>query len=76
MVVELAKSQPVADVAERVGKHDTRPWRLIRHYVDEARLYEDCTGVETIGVDETSRRGHRCITVVADLTERNVTCCM
>ena len=73
MVVEPAKSQPVADVAERVGEHDTRPWRFIRHYVQEARPYEDCTGVETIGIDETSRRGHRCITVVADLTERNVT---
>lgn len=33
MVVELAKSQPVADVAVQVGEHDTRLWRLIRHYV-------------------------------------------
>ena len=74
MVVELAKSQPVADIAEQVGEHGTRPWRLIRHYADETRPYEDCTGVETIGIDETSRRGHRCITVVADLTERNVIC--
>lgn len=45
--MELAKSQPVADIAEQVGEHDTRPWRLIRHYADETRLYEDCTGVET-----------------------------
>ena len=45
MVVELAKSQPVADIAEQVGEHDTRLWRFIRHYVDEARLYEDYTGV-------------------------------
>lgn len=74
MVVELAKSQPVADIAEQVGEHDTRPWRFIRHYMDEARLYEDYTGVETIGIDETSHRGHRYITVVADLTERNVIC--
>ena len=71
--MELAKSQPVADIAERVGGHDTRPWRFIRHYVQEARPYEDCTGVETIGIDETSRKGHGRITVVADLTERNVT---
>mgnify|MGYP004625108203 CR=1 FL=1 len=71
--MELAKSQPVADIAEQVGGHDTRPWRFIRHYVDEARPYEDCTGVETIGIDETSRKGHGRITVVADLTERNVT---
>lgn len=74
MAVEPAKSQPVADIAEQVGEHDTRPWRFIRHYMDEARLYEDYTGVETIGIDETSHRGHRYITVVADLTERNVIC--
>lgn len=74
MVVEPAKSQPVADIAEQVGEHDTRLWRFIRHYVDQARLYEDYTGVEAIGIDETSRKGHRYITVVADLAERNVIC--
>ena len=42
--------------------------------MDEARLYEDYTGVEAIGIDETSRKGHRYITVVADLVERNVIC--
>ena len=57
MVVEPAKSQPVADIAEQVGGHDTRPWRFIRHHVDEARLYEDRTGMETIGIDETGRKG-------------------
>lgn len=72
MVVELAKSQPVADIAEQVGEHDTRLWRFIRHYVDQSRLYEDHTGVEAIGIDETSRKGHRYITVVTDLAERNV----
>ena len=30
--------------------------------------------METIGIDETSRRGHQYITVVVDLTERNVIC--
>ena len=64
MVVELAKSQPVADVAEQVGEHDTRLRRFIRHYVQEARLCEDHTGVEAIGIDETSCRGHNYITVV------------
>ena len=61
------KASRVADIAEQVGEHDTRLWRFIRHYVDEARLYEDYTGVEAIGIDETSRKGHRYITVVADL---------
>lgn len=72
MVVEPAKSQPVADIAEQVGEHDTGSWRFIRHYVDQARLYGDYTGVEAIGIDGTSRKGHRYITVVADPAERNV----
>ena len=42
--------------------------------MDGARLYEDYTGVEAIGIDETSRKGHRYITVVADWVERNVIC--
>lgn len=72
MVVEPAKSRPVADIAEQVGGRDTRPWRLIRHYVDEACLYEDCTGVEAMGIDGAGRGGHRYITVVADPAERDV----
>ena len=39
-----------------------------------ARKSEDYAGVEAIGIDEASRRGHRYITVVADLAERNVIC--
>jgi len=35
MVVELAETRPVADVAAQVGEHDTRPWRFIRHYVGD-----------------------------------------
>jgi transposase len=42
--------------------------------VDQARLYEDHTGVEAIGIDETSRKGHRYITVVADPAQRDVIC--
>ena len=30
--MEPAKSQPVTDIAEQAGEHDTRPWRFIRHY--------------------------------------------
>ena len=74
MVVELAETRPVAGVATQVGEHDTRLWRFIRHYVGEARLYEDCTDVEAIGIDGTGRKGHGHITVVADPAGRNVAC--
>jgi transposase len=72
MVVELAKGRPVAGMAGRVGDHDTGLWRFIGHYADQARLYEDHAGVGAIGIDGTSREGHRCITVLADPAGRDV----
>ena len=55
-----------------VDEHDTRLWRVLRHYVDEARDREDFSKVTTIGVDETSRsKGHNYITVFMDLDEAN-----
>lgn len=63
---------PVAQVARLIGEHDTRVWRVLRHYVKEARTREDLSQVTTIGIDETSRsRGHNYITVFMDLNEQN-----
>lgn len=70
--VEMARHLPVSTLAEQVDETDTRLWRFIAHYVDEARRLEDYTGVEAIGIDETSRKGHNYITVVADLVEHDV----
>ncbi|MDN5973373.1 ISL3 family transposase [Bifidobacterium crudilactis] len=70
--VELAKHMPVSVLAGLVGESDTRLWRFIAHYVDEARRLLDYTGVEAIGIDETSRKGHKYITVAADLAEHDV----
>ena len=70
--VEMALHLPVSTPAEQVDETDTRLWRFIAHYVDEARKPEDHTGVEAIGIDETGRKGHDCITVVADLVEHGV----
>jgi hypothetical protein len=72
MVVEPANSRPVAGPSGQAGEHDTGSWRFIGHDGDQARLYEDHTGVEAIGIDGTSRKGHRYITVLADPAQRNV----
>ncbi len=71
-VVELAKHLPVATIANMVGEHDTRLWRFIKHYVDEARTREDYSEVTAIGIDETSKKGHKYVTVVVDLSQRKV----
>lgn len=71
-VVELAKHLPVATIANMVDEHDTRLWRFIKHYVDEARSREDYSDVTAIGIDETSKKGHKYVTVVVDLNQRKV----
>jgi transposase len=64
---------PVAAVARVVGEHDTRIWRVLHHYVDQARAEADFSGVRRVGVDETSsKRGHNDVSLFVDLGESRV----
>ena len=71
-IIELAKHLPAAVIARMAGEHDTRLWRFIHHYVDKARAAEDYSEVTAIGMDETSKKGHNYITIVADFSQRKV----
>lgn len=71
-VMELSKHVPVAAIARLVNEHDGRLWRIIKYYVNKARELEDYSEVTSIGMDETSRKGHNYITIVVDLKERKV----
>jgi transposase len=73
LVMALVTEMPVKAVADLIGEHDTRVWRIVHHYVDQARAGEDFSGVTTVGADETSfRRGQDYVTVFADLDRRRV----
>ena len=73
MIMAMAKSMPVNAIAAIVGEHDTRLWRIIHYYVDQARQQEDYSTVTSVGVDETSsKRGHNYVTLFADLTTSKV----
>ncbi len=73
LIMTLVREMPVAAIAALIGEHDTRIWRVLHHYVDEARKEMDCSGVERIGMDETaSRRGHNYITLFYDLDEKRL----
>jgi len=51
-----------------MGEHDTRLWRVIHHYVDQAVALRDDRPVKRVGIDETSsRRGHNYIVLFVDL---------
>lgn len=72
-IMTLAKEMPVNALARLVGEHDTRLWRLLHHYVEQARADQDYSQVQELGIDETaSRRGHNYITVFVDLRESKV----
>ena len=72
VVMELSKHMAVAQVAKQVNEHDTLLWRIIHHYVQAALSVADFSDVTTLGVDETSKKGHNYITVFADLKARKV----
>jgi len=72
ILVLVQNGMTAAQAARLVDEHDTRLWRVLRHYVDEARERQDLAQVTTIGVDETSRsKGHNYITVFMDLNDAN-----
>ena len=68
MIMTLAKAMPVKTIAAFVNEHDTRLWRILRHYVDQAREKADHCTVTHVGVDETSKsRGHDYVSLFVDL---------
>lgn len=73
MIILLAREMPVAVIARMLGEHDTRMWRIIHHYVEEAREKMDCREVKVIAVDETSnRKRHDYISLFYDMDRKRV----
>lgn len=73
LVMTMVSAMPVAAVARIVGEHDTRLWRVVHHYVDQARARIDTADVTRIAIDETAaRRGHNYITLFADIDQARV----
>lgn len=68
LVMALAKEMAISAVADLVGEHDTRLWRIVRHYVGEAHAAQDWSEIRAVAIDETAtRKGHRYATVVVDI---------
>lgn len=72
-ILMLAKALPVKTLAQMLHEHDTRIWRVLHHYVNEARSRENHDQVTRIGMDETARkRGHHYVTLFVDLDQSRV----
>jgi transposase len=59
LMMLLSAEMPVNAMADLLDEHDTRLWRVLMHYVEQAHAKSDWNAVRRIAVDETSaRRGH------------------
>jgi transposase len=68
LVMTMMTSMPVAAVGRLVGEHDTLLWRVLHHYVEEARARADYSDVTRAAFDETAaRRGHDYVSLFVDL---------
>lgn len=69
----LLREMPVNAGARVLGEQDTRLWRLLNAYVEEAHRQAGFSEVKTIGCDELSaRKGHSYLSVFADLEAKQV----
>lgn len=73
LLITYAKAMAVARVAAMVGEHDTRIWRVLEHYVADARQDLDFSGVRRVGMDETAAaRGQDYVSVFMDVDDPRV----
>jgi transposase len=73
LVMAMFPAMPVNAVARQVGEHDTRLWRVLHHYVEQARADSDASAVTRVAIDETAaRRGHDYITLFVDIDQARV----
>ena len=73
LAMALAREMPIKIEAAHLGEHDTRIWRIVDHYVEEARARADFSEVTRLGVDETSaKRGHDYIALFHDMDEKRL----
>jgi transposase len=71
LMLELVRVMPVHQVCQLLGVYDQKLWKMIKAYTETARVCEDFSSVEVVGVDETSaRKGHDYVTLFVDLEEK------
>jgi transposase len=73
LAMALAREMPIKIEAAHLGEHDTRIWRIVDHYVEEARARADFSEVTRLGIDETSaKRGQDYIALFHDMDEKRL----
>ena len=69
----IEREMPVNRVAEILRVNPQRIWTVFRHWVGNALLSDDPSGIEKLGIDETSTaKGHHYVTLGVDLDAARV----
>lgn len=69
----LMTAMPVAAAARLMDENDTRMWRVLHHWVEEARERTDYKDVRRVAIDETAaKRGHDYVSLFVDIDKRRV----
>lgn len=73
LAMTLMTAMPVAAAARLMKEHDTRMWRVLHHWVEQARERADFADVKRVAIDETAaRRGHDYVSLFVDIDQRRV----
>jgi transposase len=73
LAMTLMTAMPVAAAARLVKEHDTKLWRVLHYWVEQARERVDYGDVSRVAIDETAaRRGHNYISLFVDIDRRRV----
>jgi transposase len=68
LAMTLVKHMPVAAAARLMGEHDTRLWRVVFHYVEQAVARIDLSELRRVCIDEAAaKRGHDSISLFVDI---------
>ena len=73
LAMTLMTAMPVAAAARLMGEHDTRMWRVLHHWVEQARSRADYADVSRVCIDETAaKRGHDYVSLFVDIDQSRV----
>ena len=73
LAMTLMTAMPVAAASRLMGEHDTRMWRVLHHWVEQARSRADYADVRRVAIDETAaKRGHDYVSLFVDIDQRRV----
>ena len=73
MVVEMCREMPVSAVSRMVEINEDSVWRILKHYVDQARVDQDISDLNVLGIDELSvEKHHVYVTLFYDIRNSRV----